>query len=37
MSKKTEICFGNPLFNGTRWRLDAFNLTQDIWRQEVLK
>ena len=22
---------------GTRWRLDAFNLTQDIWRQEVLK
>ena len=23
MSKKTEICFGNPLFNGTRWRLDA--------------
>ena len=23
MSKKTEICFGNPLFNDTRWRLDA--------------
>ena len=22
---------------GTRWRLDAFNLTQDVWRQEVLK
>ena len=22
---------------GTRWRLDAFNLTQDIWQQEVLR
>ena len=22
---------------GTRWRLDAFNITQDTWRQEVLR
>ena len=22
---------------GTRWRLDAFNLTQDIWKREVLR